>query len=916
MKWSTIKGRWSVVNDQWRIFGRVGVSVMLVLLGSCSLETPEAPQADNPWDPGNPNPPRAPINFTGTVLSETSVELRWEDRSGNESGFWIHRLEPDTLIDSVRISPPDTVPANVNSVRLEGLRKATSYEFSIFAYNHSGLSEPVEPVLLNTGQIVPTAPSDLVAEVLDGVRIRLTWADHSANEDGFEIYRSTDSVRFELAFTSPADSFHWTSDSLDPFTRSIFRIRAVNSFGVTPFIYSTSLFPGDVTLAPPFAVTARSISETEAVIEWSDTNLTTESHGIYQSIDDTLHFTEVGFTGKQELSYQAANLLPNRRYFFRIDNSNRYGHSTPSPSVQVLTAEAEPWPPGNFRASLSGELDVNLSWRDGSSIERGFLLEESVGDSLHFVVLDTLPANTVRETIEDCTPFVVRYYRLAAMGISGNSPQVISNRITPGALSPRPPTSITGRPLGSREIALTWRDDSRIEESFKLEIRVGGGVWTHLSMEAADDTSFTAEGLTPNTQYSFQIRAENRYGASAYVRSAAVTTLGPPQPPSGVVVDGFNRDTVRINWALAPGNNDGFILEDSLDGAAGWSVTDTITDAAAREYYVESPRYIARYFRVRSYNQYGVSNYSNVDSATPFCIVAAVACSYAGVVLLDVTDPTNPALIGTADTPGQAQRVAFEAERAYVADSYSGVSVLKVNSPRSPSLLSSFQTEERAYGITVTNQIGFIADGDSGLTIVDFTNAQSPSKLSKYSLRPGLAQSLFKSGNYIFITAQSRGVVRFDVSNVRSPVLRHESSSASSSQGLCPGSNNSNVFVADFGAGFRVLRGSDLNPVGVIDFQATPTDVVSFDGNIAYTANGNRSISVINATSPQNPQVVTTIGMPDDVWGIGVTRGHLFICADSQGLIMMSLDDPLAPSRVGGYVTPGPAKGVTIREYQ
>jgi len=84
------------------------------------------------------------------------------------------------------------------------------------------------------GTLVPTsapnAPSDLVARG-GGRRIRLTFADNSNNESGFEVERSPDGVSFLPLITLAANDHEHVDAGLAPDTTYHYRVRAVNLVG-------------------------------------------------------------------------------------------------------------------------------------------------------------------------------------------------------------------------------------------------------------------------------------------------------------------------------------------------------------------------------------------------------------------------------------------------------------------------------------------------------------------------------------------------------------------------------------------------------------------------------------------------------------------------------------------------------------
>jgi hypothetical protein len=84
---------------------------------------------------------------------------------------------------------------------------------------------------------------------------------------------------------------------------------------------------------------------------------------------------------------------------------------------------------------------------------------------------------------------------------------------------------------------------------------------------------------------------------------------------------------------------------------------------------------------------------------------AYVADSYAGLRVIDVSDPTLPVEIGGLDTPGYALDVAVVGDLAYVADRHSGLRVIDVSDPTLPVELGALDTSGPLNGVEVVGDI-------------------------------------------------------------------------------------------------------------------------------------------------------------------------------------------------------------------
>jgi hypothetical protein len=96
---------------------------------------------------------------------------------------------------------------------------------------------------------------------------------------------------------------------------------------------------------------------------------------------------------------------------------------------------------------------------------------------------------------------------------------------------------------------------------------------------------------------------------------------------------------------------------------------------------------------------------------------AYVADGRAGLIIIDITDPAHPVIVGEFDTRDYANEVCVSGDKAYVADGDGGLFVIDVSNPDKPVLYGSLDVSY-ANGIAVRNDTIFVADRDLGLLII------------------------------------------------------------------------------------------------------------------------------------------------------------------------------------------------------
>jgi hypothetical protein len=96
---------------------------------------------------------------------------------------------------------------------------------------------------------------------------------------------------------------------------------------------------------------------------------------------------------------------------------------------------------------------------------------------------------------------------------------------------------------------------------------------------------------------------------------------------------------------------------------------------------------------------------------------AYVADGYAGLRVIDISDPTAPLEVGSCSTPGDAHGVAVAGSYAYVADGSGGLRVIDVSDPSALAEVEYWDTPGRASRVAVAEGYVYLGDGGWGLLV-------------------------------------------------------------------------------------------------------------------------------------------------------------------------------------------------------
>ena len=320
------------------------------------------------------------------------------------------------------------------------------------------------------------------------------------------------------------------------------------------------------------------------------------------------------------VTYDDTTVLPNRTYEYIIrarkkdDTNITDDYSASSIMVSKLTLPAAPT---NFNAN-GIDKTVYMTWSHTKDCD-GYKVYKwgKIGMMIGWSIVATLNKNTLsfNTTVTDYGAYD---FKVTAYNASGDSP--LSPVKTAYAL--KKPTGLVATAPSSTTVKLTFDTLDTNATKVVISYSLNGSTYSAIGSLTLPRTDVTVSGLSPNTQYWFKINVSRDSNTSAMSDSATVKTPAagtPPAPPSNVSAIAVNCGRVEVYWQDNSDNEDGFRIERKESsgtfaeiGAVSSNMT-VLTDTAV----IPGNTYT---YRVRSYNIYGHSAYSNESVATvPLC---------------------------------------------------------------------------------------------------------------------------------------------------------------------------------------------------------------------------------------------------------------------------------------------------------
>lgn len=193
--------------------------------------------------------------------------------------------------------------------------------------------------------------------------------------------------------------------------------------------------------------------------------------------------------------------------------------------------------------------------------------------------------------------------------------------IVPAPAPPVAPTVLSATAVSHTQINLAWTDNSGNETGFKIERCTGAacGTFTEIATVGANVAAYNDTGLTAETLYRYRVRATNTLGDSPYSNVAEATTQAVPVPaaPTLLTAQAISTSQINLAWTDNANNETGYKVERCAGaGCATFAEIASLgANAASYNNTGLSPNTLHRY-RVRAFNAFGNSPYSNIAQAT------------------------------------------------------------------------------------------------------------------------------------------------------------------------------------------------------------------------------------------------------------------------------------------------------------
>jgi len=284
-----------------------------------------------------------------------------------------------------------------------------------------------------------------------------------------------------------------------------------------------------------------------------------------------------------------------------------------------------------------------------------------------------------------------------------------------------------------------------------------------------------------------------------------------------------------------------------------------------------------------------------------------------GLVVIDIHDPAAPQVVAVAPEPVRPSGIVLANDHAYVSDMGLGLCVVAIDDPMQPVLLASQVLSGELYGLDVKDNVAFVAGDAAGLHILDISTPSAPELIVSTALAGQVRDVAVRDG-FAYLACGSFGLRVFDV---KDPAAPEEVAQCSLVFDLgYPGWTGS-VHLHEDHACMGILH----HGLGMVDIDdpTEPLDVVLHEvrgatiatttlNDLAYVSASHGGLAVVDIGAPSVPLAVSQFWMLGTVMDLEVEGGKLWVAGGfsppdekslrnhNAGLFVVDMTEPPSPS--------------------
>jgi hypothetical protein len=214
-----------------------------------------------------------------------------------------------------------------------------------------------------------------------------------------------------------------------------------------------------------------------------------------------------------------------------------------------------------------------------------------------------------------------------------------------------------------------------------------------------------------------------------------------------------------------------------------------------------------------------------------------------------------------------------------------------------------------AYDVVIREEVAYLS-GNEGVEVIKITDRSNPVKLTRISTSIHGALGLYISGETLYVSATSNGLMILDISDPETPEI------ISMVQGI----DAVDVYVSQEYA--YVASGTSFSIIDIRE-PSNPEIITTVRGggtiynihaiqDTLYVGDVGTGLKVYDIADPNTPEYIKTVPGTTGIFDIASNTDTLYLGCHGQGLKILDITDRQNPQLIGSYNNGGEVYGIDI----
>ena len=281
--------------------------------------------------------------------------------------------------------------------------------------------------------------------------------------------------------------------------------------------------------------------------------------------------------------------------------------------------------------------------------------------------------------------------------------------------------------------------------------------------------------------------------------------------------------------------------------------------------------------------------------------------------IVDVSDPSDPDEIGAEALPGllvSAVNVDVSDDVAAVVDQVNGLHLLTISDKTDPQW-ESLTPIAGAFDVRLDGSYAYVASIAGGLDIVDIAEISDPEPRGSYTPTDGYSVGVFVDGDTAWLADQVNGLHRIDIADKDAPAWQQTYGGTTGAYSVATGGTS--AYVCDHERGLQQLvAGARVNTYRPL---ASAQNLFVDDDDYLYmvdSAADGEGLRILDAFNPGNIGYLAFVETPGQAYSVFVDGNYAYVADGDQGLQIIDVSERSNPGAPVQVATGGTAYDVSV----